>query len=283
MQNRAALAAYSSPFLQQSVRAFRRNAAPGFYNLRFRPSQGIDNQYVHSTAAFQPADGHTPHKTKRDPSQHLWSHNIFHSDFQEWRMRGADYLYQIYSRLHRSNDAWTRMMLAWTACSFLMFNQALVWKVHFAFFTLITATRIRDKGAEPTIDEIAVLDTIFKNEQIAKLFSADTYHVIDYEQEWDSGRDHPMFPEYRTSTAKFFNVDTNTTTGKYQIGDLESGAQMSLHFKTMPYSNNKYNFTEPYLIYDMWAEISHEGQYQVEHIVKAEDTLKTKEVFVVWH
>lgn len=52
-----------------------------------------------------------------------------------------------------------------------MFNQALVWKIHFFFFTLATLSRIRDKGAEPTIDEIWVLDTIFKNEKLNKLFT----------------------------------------------------------------------------------------------------------------
>lgn len=238
---------------------------------------------MHYTAPFHAPDGQEANKTKRDPKNHVWSHNIFATDFAEWRMRGSDYFYQIWARLHRSNDAWTRSMIAWTAFSFMMFDQALIWKIHTAFFATITATRIRDKAAEPTIDEIAVLDTLFANEKIKSLFSPESYHVIDYDQEWDQGRDHPMFPEYRTPSAKFFNVDTNTTTGKYQIGDLESGAQMTLHFKTMPYSNNKYNFTEPFLIYDMWAEISHDGQYHVEHIVKAEDTLKTKEVFVIWH
>ena len=100
-------------------------------------------------------------------------------------MRAGDYLYQIFSRLHRSNDGWTRTLAAWTGFSFLMFNQALVWKVHFAFFTLVTAARIRDKGAEPTMDEIWLLDTVFGNEKLRKLFSPDTYHVIDYDQEWD--------------------------------------------------------------------------------------------------
>jgi len=128
-----------------------------------------------------------------------------------------------------------------------------------------------------------MLDTIFKNEKIKSLFSPETYHVIDYDQEWEADRSNPMFPEYRTNTAKYFNVDSNTTTGRYQIGDLESGATMSLHFKTMPYSNNKYNFTEPFLVYDMWAEINHDGEFHTEHIVKAEDSLKTKEIFVIWH
>merc|ERR1712160_166689 len=97
-------------------------------------------------------------------------------------------------------------------------------------------TRIRDKGAEPTLDEI-----------------------------W------------------FFNTNMSTTTGSYKMGDVESGATMTVHFKTMPYSNNKFNFTEPFMVYDMWAEISHNGDYHVEHLIKAEEHLKTKSIFVLWH
>lgn len=58
---------------------------------------------------------------------------------------------------------------------------------------------------------------------------------------------------------------------------------MTLHFKTMPFSNNKYNFTEPFLTYDMYAEVCHNGEFFTETIVKAEDTFKTKRIFVVWH
>ena len=198
-------------------------------------------------------------------------------------MRAADYLYQIGLRAHRSNDAWTRCLAAWSATSFMMFNHALFWKVHFFAFSLITAARIRDKGAEPTMDEIAVLDTVFANEQLRELFTPETYHIIDYDQEWDAGLDNPYFPEYRTTMAKFFNTDCNTTTGRYKFGDVESGAMMTLHFKTMPYSNNKYNFTEPFLVYDMYAEVTHDGKYFTVPIKKAENVLKTKRIFVVTH
>ena len=175
-------------------------------------------------------------------------------------MRASDYLYQIWSRLHRSNDGWTRSLIGYTAFAFLMTPHALIWKIHFAFFSLATITRIRDKGAEPTIDEIYILDTIFGNDKLNKLFTPDTYHVIDYDQEWDEGRENPLFPEYQKTSAKFFNADTNTTTGVYKFGDVESGATMTLHFKTMPYSNNKYHFTEPFLIYDLKADVTHNGK-----------------------
>lgn len=164
-----------------------------------------------------------------------------------------------------------------------MMPYALVWKIHFAFTSIITATRIRDKGSEPTVDEIWVLDTLFANEKLNKLFTPQTYHVLDFDQEFDEGLDNPLFPEYRQPIARFFNTDMNTTTGRYKIGDVESGAMMTLHFKTMPYSNNKYMFTEPFLIYDMWAEVSHNGQVFTEQIVNHKDVLQSKKIFVTWH
>ena len=130
-------------------------------------------------ASFQ--NNSEQHKTERDPTKFKYSNFLFKNDFQEWRMRASDYLYQIYSRLHRSNDGWTRTLIGYTSFCFLMLNQALLWKFHFAFFTMATLARIRDKGAEPTIDEVMILDTIFKNEKLGKLFTPETYHVIDYD------------------------------------------------------------------------------------------------------
>jgi len=164
-----------------------------------------------------------------------------------------------------------------------MANQALFWKLHFFFFSLFTVTRIRDRGVEPTLDEVWLFDKLFADEKISKLFSPKTFHVIDCNQEWDKGLDNPHFPEYQTTIAKFFNTDCNTTTGFYKFGDVESGATMTLNFKTMPYGNQRYNLSEPYYIYDLKADISHNGEFEEHHIIKAEDTFKTKRIFVSWH
>ena len=39
------------------MRGYKKTVAPGHYNLRFRPSQGIDNVYVHYWANIHSADG----------------------------------------------------------------------------------------------------------------------------------------------------------------------------------------------------------------------------------
>ncbi len=98
--------------------------------------------------------------------------------------------------------------------------------------------------------------------------------------EYDKGLENPYFPEFRTRLAKFFNTDTNTTTGFYKFGDLETGAIVTVHFKTMPYSANQYWYSEPFLVYDMVVEISCNGEYIVEHAIKAEEVLKNRKIFV---
>jgi len=197
-------------------------------------------------------------------------------------MRLADYLYQIANRLHRSNDGWTRVLAGYAGFSFLMASQATIWKMHFAASTMALLARIRDKGAEPTVDEILILDHIFKNEKLSGLFSPTTYHVIDFDQEWDEGM-NDKFADYHVGLAGFFNTDSNSTHGMYKIGDVESGATMTVNFKTMPYSNNKYNFSEPFLIYDLVADVSHEGAVHTETLISEVDVLKVKSAFVPWH
>ena len=160
----------------------RRSANTGFYNKRFEPSHGRDGNYFDDNQAiFRGADGTEAKQTNRDPNAFNYSNNIFKNDFAEWSLRGDDYFHQIMHRFHRSNDGWTRTLLGYTGFCFLMMPQAMIWKIHFAFFSLATLTRIRDKGAEPTIDEIFILDSIFKNEKLSALFTPTTYHVIDYD------------------------------------------------------------------------------------------------------
>ena len=49
----------SNTLMYQPVRNFRRNAAPGYYNMRFRPSQGNDNVYFHNWANIHGANPET--------------------------------------------------------------------------------------------------------------------------------------------------------------------------------------------------------------------------------
>jgi hypothetical protein len=48
----------------------------------------------------------------------------------------------------------------------------------------------------------------------------------------------------------------------------------------MPYSANQYFYADPFLVYDMVVEVSHLGEYESHHMIKAEDTLKARRIFV---
>lgn len=98
--------------------------------------------------------------------------------------------------------------------------------------------------------------------------------------EFDQTNENPLFPEYSSSLSKFFNTDTNTTTGVMKLGDLETGALVTVNFKTMPYSANQYMYADPYLVYDMSVEINNKGSIEVIHAIKPEDVLTSKKIFV---
>ena len=107
---------------------------------------------------------------------------------------------QIYCRLHRLNNGWTRTLFSYTTFEFLITSQAPILKIHFAFFFIATITRIRDKGDKPTVNEIFIL--IFGNNKLSKLFTPETYHVINFDQEWDEGRTNALLTEYQTNIVK---------------------------------------------------------------------------------
>jgi hypothetical protein len=73
-------------------------------------------------------------------------------------------------------------------------------------------------------------DFLLKHEVVGKYLKFETHHVIDMNMEYDKGLENPYFPEYRTRLSRFFNTDTNTTTGFYKFGDLETGAIVTVHF-----------------------------------------------------
>jgi hypothetical protein len=99
----------------------RTSLNPGWYNKRFEPSKGLDGNYFDDNAAiFRGAEGVEPKQTNRDPSKFAYSNDVFRNDMHEWTIRLGDYMWQIGQRIHRSNDGWTRSLLAYTGFCFMM-------------------------------------------------------------------------------------------------------------------------------------------------------------------
>ena len=87
-----------------------------------------------------------------------YTNEVFRNDYWEWRMRAGDYIYQIMGNMSRVNDGWTKSLVGYTGFCFMMLTHGPLFKLHFFVSALLTAARIRDKGAEPTMDEVWVLD-----------------------------------------------------------------------------------------------------------------------------
>jgi hypothetical protein len=178
---------------------------------------------------------------------------------------------------------YTKCLLAYIALTAYLFPYALLWKVHFIFTSVVTYARIRDKAFEPRVDELSLFDKVLQNPTIAKYFNKSSFYIIDYDQEYVPGLDHLQFPEFKQYSARFFNVDTNTTEGFYAMGDVESGATMRVMYKTMPYSSTRTFLSDPFLVYDLRVEINDNGNYIKEVVIDEQDVLKDKSIFVLWH
>jgi len=98
--------------------------------------------------------------------------------------------------------------------------------------------------------------------------------------EFEKDSSNPLFPEYSTPLARFFNTDNNCTTGIIKLGDLETGSIVTIHFKTMPYSANQFTYADPFFVYDMRAEINQKGSVENVELIKPEDVLENKKIFV---
>lgn len=126
---------------------------------------------------------------------------------------------------------------------------------------------------------------IYSNAEIAKLFKEETIHLLEYDFEYDQGfPDAKEFPEFSNSLFRFFNTDTHMCTGKMVFGDVESGATMSLDFKTMPVAGKfRFQVGEPFYFYDMVAHINHNGEYkEVVLADKAEALKKYRPFLFMW-
>jgi hypothetical protein len=151
--------------------------------------------------------------------------------------------------------------------------------IYSAISSLAWYYRARDKCSHPEVDELEIKDHLYANETVSKYFNDLTSYVIDHGQEYDKFNieEHP---EYAKSTlAKVFNVDANTTTGFFKMCDVESDARMTVHFKTMPWSDQKYMCSHPFLICDLWAEINCKGVY--EKVVLIDPKKVNKKIFII--
>lgn len=148
-----------------------------------------------------------------------------------------------------------------------------------AVSTAVMYYRLRDKCSHPEFDELEIKDFLYSNETVKKYFNDQTSYVIDQHQEYDKFNIQEYTEYSGSALARFFNVDCNTTTGYLKLCDLETDARMTVHFKTMPWSDQKYFCTHPFMFVDLWAEINCKGVY--EKIVFIDQKKVNKKIFII--
>lgn len=136
------------------------------------------------------------------------------------------------------------------------------------------------KTEEPRIDEVWLFDFLLKNEKTKDHLKWGSFHVIDFNMEFDKGLDNPLFPDCKLPVAKFFNTDTGCCTGNMKLGDLETGSLVTVHFKTMPYSANQFFYADPFLVYDMKVETNRKGYIETHQLIEPKEVLEAKKIFI---
>jgi hypothetical protein len=119
--------------------------------------------------------------------------------------------------------------------------------------------RVRDKTMHPEFDEAGIKDLLYANETVKKYFHDQTSYVIDQYQEYDKFNLEAHAAYGKSPLARFFNVDCNTTTGYLKMCDVESDARMTINFKTMPWSDEKFKCSYPFLFTELTVEINCKG------------------------
>lgn len=142
--------------------------------------------------------------------------------------------------------------------------------------------RARDKTTDPDLKETYLREMLHTNEELNKLFSVDTMYVLDYDLEYDAGRPcAEKFPEFQNRLHQFFNPDSSMCTGHFTFGDVESGATMRVDVKTMPLAGDtRYDLSEPYFMYSVVANVSHNGVYKEVVLVDEKQMLKKYRPYV---
>lgn len=136
-------------------------------------------------------------------------------------------------------------------------------------------TRLRDKTADPDIEETHFRALLEENPRINELFQVETMHVLDFDCEFLPMPDAEEFPEVKNKFFRFFNTDGNMTGGHYVFGDLETGATMRIDFQTMPVGGRyRFRLEEPFYFFDVKAQITHNGIVEDLVLVDREETLR---------
>lgn len=172
----------------------------------------------------------------------------FYSYLQDLLYRVFPAFKTIYYRSERYQDPFQIYVLPSLSLMFYQFwDLAAGFKALTILPWMLFWTRIRDKTADPEINEVHLRDIIHENPELGALFKPETIHLLDYDMEYDTGFPstsneatvcESKFPEFNNKFFRFFNNDTHMCSGFFKFGDLESGATLTLNVP-LPSSRSK--------------------------------------------
>lgn len=233
-------------------------------------------QYKWKHAYYTYPKDSAEHDSVKKPEDTKLATPLFHAWIQDVRLRYLPGLNTWWERRHRVYDSFQLYVLPGLSASFYLLSDVTFgFKILSVLPWLLFYTRLRDRTLDPDLKETYLRDMLYKNAEISKLFTEETIHVLDYDCEYDKTIDYEKFPEFNNSSWRFFNTDSGLTTGHFKFGDVESGATMTLKFKTMPAPGRfRYQVGEPFYFYDLRADVLHNGVYHEVVLVDEKECLR---------
>lgn len=264
----------SSDALRSSIRRNKIEYTSGnAYNKRWQW------KWRHTYYTQDPLNEPTTVKTPED----FKAPKMFNAWLADWSYRLWPGLKTAYERRHRMYDTFSTVVIPGSFALGHIFSDVSIGFIGLQVLALLTlSTRTRDKTIDPDFKETYLRDLIYNHPEISKLFKDSSIHVLDYDFDYDKGFPcEKEFPEFSNKLFRFFNSDTSMCSGHFVFGDVESGATMTLNFKTMPVAGKfRYQVGEPFFFYDVVAQINHGGEYKEVVVVDRADSLKKYRPFL---
>lgn len=189
-----------------------------------------------------------------------------------------------YARRHRFYNPFDLWFLPLSSMFLLQFAPMGVGFKIFAAIPLVTMfCRLKDRSADPILEETYLRDMIHNNPQLKKVFNVDTMTTLDYDFDWIKGfPSAEEFPEFQNRLFRFFNADTNMCKGHFVFADVASKATMRVEFETMPVRGDfRYQMSNAYFMFDVVADVNHNGVHERVVLVDRKETLKQVRPFLL--
>lgn len=212
------------------------------------------------------------------------NNEYFYSFYRSFKENLEPLVNKSFLRAHRCGTVFEGIVLpSLIAFGLIYWPYNLSFKLITLMSSTILYTRFRNKIQEPEAPETYIREMLHTHSKLGELFKVDTTSTLDFNIKYDGMPSREEFPEFNNKIYRLMNNDGNFISGEYTFGDVESNAMVRIKFKTMPIRRKyKYVLGEPTFLYDVTAELNHNGVHEELVLVDRKKTLKQHRPYLIF-